>query len=76
MMNEEQIIRMKKLHKDIIRGIEKRSSSTQRDLRDLNIEEIEKKINMKIVNPKKTPIIFEWELQEKLANEGRSCQEF
>lgn len=76
MVNEEQTLKMRKLHKDIIRGIEKRSSLTEEDLQELTIGQIEKKINLKIANPKKTPITFEWELQERLADEERSCREF
>ena len=59
-------LKMRKLHRDIVRGIEKRSSLTEKDLNELDIEEIEKKIGVKLVNPKKSPITFEWELGERL----------
>ena len=60
------ISKMRKLHKDIVRGIAKRSSLTEKDLDELDIGEIEKKIGVKLVNPKKSPITFEWELGERL----------
>ena len=59
------ISKMRKLHRDIVKGIEKRSSLTEKDLNELDIEEIEKKIGIKIVNPKKSPITFGWELGER-----------
>lgn len=65
-MEEEQTLRMRNLHRAIIKGIEGRSSLTEEDLRNLDIEQIEKIIDVKVVNPKKTPIVFEWELQERL----------
>ena len=60
------ISKMRKLHRDIVKGIEKRSSLTEKDLDELDIGEIEKKIGIKIVNPNKSPITFEWELGERL----------
>ena len=59
------ILKMRKLHRDIVRGIEKSSSLTEKDLDELDIGEIEKKIGVKLVNPKKLPITFEWELGER-----------
>ena len=63
---EPDILKMRKLHRDIVKGIEKRSSLTEKDLDELDIGVIEKKIGVKLVNPKKSPIIFEWELGERL----------
>ena len=46
------ILKMRKLHRDIVRGIEKRSSLTEKDLDELDIEEIEKKIGVKTCQSK------------------------
>lgn len=65
-VEEGQILKVRKLHMAIVDGIEKRSSLSKRDLFNSDMEDIEGKINIKIVNPKKSPIVFEWELGERL----------
>jgi hypothetical protein len=67
MVQEKQTLKMRKLHKSIVKEIEKRSLLKEKDLHEPDIGEVEKKIKVKLANPKKTPIVSEWELGEKFS---------